>query len=729
MADMIARLKVDSSEYDSKVKRAAEGILSLERTIREAGESFLATWKEEQNFAKGLGQMETVSKTARGKISELTSAFTEMSLVYKRMTDEEKNSPFGRNLAASIEQLKGRITDAKKDLADVNRELGETGKESQSTGNILDQLAGKFGINTKALTTWGVALGAGAAALKVAKDAFFASEQNLDDWNRMVYSSQSTYEAFLTSLNTGDVSGFLNNINTIVKAANDAYDAIDRLQTTQNIQTPQVAKRQAELQRMETMLRTGRYIAPIDGRPATPGLNDGDKLTKAQKDRVANQVENIIRELAGLTKKEVNVASSAIDKLFNNQALRLGMTKQQFLAGTANIETFEQNVALGKKYQEWEANRKLWEGSAGEIGYSRMLSEEQKKYINTPNPYQQYKGWSVFKDDGDLYQSILTNIKNRTAKEQEYYAMLARSYRQINRVEGYSPYGKGGKSEASINGVKVQDFSGLSAVSLTESKQMLQEQLKAYQQMLNEATNMFTAGVAQKGIEDTQRLLDAQPLALKMGISADAAADIVEKTQSLRDFVQKSLDEEVVRLGIELNPQGSKGKEDKEKEIDGTKQFRSLVGDVSTIVGSLNQLGIDVPEGFQKTLGVMQVVTTILMTLQSLAGITAATSAVKSIPIIGWFLQNGGVVHAADGWSGIVPGTHMSGDQVPAMLNSGELVLNKAQSGVIAAALTSAENGSGGGVSETRIESDQMVLLLRNGAARRGQTIGEYLGI
>ena len=125
----------------------------------------------------------------------------------------------------------------------------------------------------------------------------------------------------------------------------------------------------------------------------------------------------------------------------------------------------------------------------------------------------------------------------------------------------------------------------------------------------------------------------------------------------------------------------------------------------------------------------MQVVTTIVMTLQSLAGITAATSAAKSIPIIGWFLQNGGVVHAADGWSGIVPGTHMSGDQVPAMLNSGELVLNKAQSGVIAAAITSAENGSGGGVSETRIESDQMVLLLRNGAARRGQTIGEYLGI
>ena len=275
MADVITRLKVESNEYDSKIKRAADGILQLERTIRDAGESFLATWKDEQEFAKGLGQMETVSKTARGKISELTSAFTDLSMTYKRMTDEEKASPFGKALQGSLDQLKDRIQEAKKDLADINKELGNTEKEGQNAGNILDQLAGKFGISTKALTTWGAAIGAGAAALKVAKDAFLSSEQNIDDWGRTVEMANTTYEAFLTSLNTGDISGFLSRIGQIQQAAIDAYNAIDRLQTLQNIQSPQVAQKQSEIQRFETMLRTGRYVAPIDGRKPANGLKEG----------------------------------------------------------------------------------------------------------------------------------------------------------------------------------------------------------------------------------------------------------------------------------------------------------------------------------------------------------------------------------------------------------------------------------------------------------------------
>ena len=877
MADNILKLKVDSDEYNNKLKTAGEQLQRYIDGCRKAGGTLEYVDEGVQDFIKGLGQMETKATSARGKLSEMTKVFTDMKLAYLQMTDAEKHGEPGKALSASLDQLKGRIIDAKKNLADVNKELGDTGKESQSTGNILEQLAGKFGINTKALTTWGAAIGAGAAALKVAKDAFFASEQNLDDWNRMVYSSQSTYEAFLTSLNTGDVSGFLNNINTIVQTANDAYDAIDRLQTTQNIQAPQMAKKQAEIQRMETMLRTGRWVGAIDGRKSPLGLKDGDILTKAQKDRITKQLESAIMELAGLTRKEVVRANDAVDKMYNNLALSLNMSKQKFMAGISTIDTFEYNVNQGKKYQEWEANRKLVIGLAqSQPGYSRMLSAEQKKYINTTNPYEAYKGWNVFKDDGEQYQQAIQMIQNSTAKEQQYYSEIARAYRQINRVEGYKPYGGGTgsqltdpeeaqqkyeqalkdynqaleqaaletkagtvstvdakkkelsaeetlwkaigdareiydtdqlKQEQDKVAAKVVELGG-SVNALVEEQKAAQEaarelaaaqkkvaaaleeastaystnDLKGYMSALNKVGGDVTAGIQSGNFSYTKgnmaafisylndrlskadygtvlfgkltaQLADAKSLANLMETAVKNGIDIAQfdpqalfdkifsstpgdyidniDWKSIQDAINEKLKEmDLDPIELDFNTGDiNNDKKTKEKEIDGTKQFRSLVGDVSTIVGSLNQLGIDVPEGFQKTLGVMQVVTTILMTLQSLAGITATTSAVKSIPIIGWFLQNGGVVHAADGWSGIVPGTHMSGDQVPAMLNSGELVLNKAQSGVIASALTSAENGSGGGVAETRIESDQMVLLLRNGAARRGQTIGEYLGL
>lgn len=238
------------------------------------------------------------------------------------------------------------------------------------------------------------------------------------------------------------------------------------------------------------------------------------------------------------------------------------------------------------------------------------------------------------------------------------------------------------------------------------------------------------ANLMETAIKNGIDIAQFDPQGLFNKIFGENPGDYIDdaKWEELRKKIEELVGKPIA-IDVNTGEVNVNGKSKDEKVGDGTKNLQSLVGNVSTITGALKELGVEVPEGFQKTLGVMQVVTTILMTLQSLAGITATTSAVKSIPIIGWFLQNGGVVHAADGWSGIVPGTHMSGDQVPAMLNSGELVLNKAQSGVIAAALTSAENSSGGGVSEARIESDQMVLLLRNGAARRGLTIGEYLGL
>ena len=88
-----------------------------------------------------------------------------------------------------------------------------------------------IGLSISKFTAVGAAIGAVTGALKVAKDAFFKNEQQLDEWNRTVEASKSVYNGFLNSLNNGDISGFLSNINTITEAARAAYDALDELGT------------------------------------------------------------------------------------------------------------------------------------------------------------------------------------------------------------------------------------------------------------------------------------------------------------------------------------------------------------------------------------------------------------------------------------------------------------------------------------------------------------------
>lgn len=142
----------------------------------------------------------------------------------------------------------------------------------------------------------------------------------------------------------------------------------------------------------------------------------------------------------------------------------------------------------------------------------------------------------------------------------------------------------------------------------------------------------------------------------------------------------------------------------------------SLAGGMNQIAGGIEQLGIDIPEGFNKAIGVMQAVAAILTGISTVVTIIAAIQGTKAVPIIGWALARGGVVKAAGGYQ--VPGNNYSNDMVPALLNSGELVLNKAQQGNLAAQLS---GGQGGYAAQPYVNGEMILLGTNNYLGRSGQ--------
>ena len=199
MSESVVKLKLESGEYDSRIKRAAQNILSFGENCQKAGQSVAKADKDTLEYVRSIGKMETVAKNTKGKINELTTAFTDLSVQYKNLTDEEKNSPFGQALSQSLDQLRGRISDSKKQLDEANQSLQNTSSKGDETGGILDALAGKFGLNVTQAGALGAALGAATVATKVAKDAFFSNEEQLDEWGRVVASSESVYHGFLNT--------------------------------------------------------------------------------------------------------------------------------------------------------------------------------------------------------------------------------------------------------------------------------------------------------------------------------------------------------------------------------------------------------------------------------------------------------------------------------------------------------------------------------------------------
>lgn len=187
MAENILRLKVDSTEYDNKLKRASDALTRYAEGARKCGGTLEVVEKDTLAYTRALGNMETVSRTAKGKLSEMVKAFTDLSMQYKQLTAEEQNSPFGRALAQSLDTLKNRINNYKSQLNDVGRSIGEVETKNMNFKDVLGIVGDKLGVNGNimSLVTTGhigmaAAIGAGVTAVVKMTEAFAEYNEELE---------------------------------------------------------------------------------------------------------------------------------------------------------------------------------------------------------------------------------------------------------------------------------------------------------------------------------------------------------------------------------------------------------------------------------------------------------------------------------------------------------------------------------------------------------------------
>ena len=147
MADSILRLKVDSQEYDQKIKRAAEGIQQYAQKCREAGGTLQYLDDGVLEFVQALGKMDTVATGTKQQLREMSNALTTLTQTYRGLTDEEKASPFGQELAKGIQQLTERAGQAQDAMADVQASI----RNAASDTRLFDQMAQGMSVATASI--------------------------------------------------------------------------------------------------------------------------------------------------------------------------------------------------------------------------------------------------------------------------------------------------------------------------------------------------------------------------------------------------------------------------------------------------------------------------------------------------------------------------------------------------------------------------------------------------
>ena len=152
------------------------------------------------------------------------------------------------------------------------------------------------------------------------------------------------------------------------------------------------------------------------------------------------------------------------------------------------------------------------------------------------------------------------------------------------------------------------------------------------------------------------------------------------------------------------------------------------VGALANITGAFQSMGVELPQGLTKTISVIQSLITVVQSVQTIisifstgsqtantAAVTANVAATTALTTAMWAnvgtswipFAHGGIAHAAHGFVG---GNNYSGDIIPIAVNSGELILNRAQQGNLASQLSGA--GLGGLTLSTRLHAKDIEFVL-----------------
>lgn len=517
----------------------------------------------------------------------------------------------------------------KADTNDYERNI----RQAQKT---FDSFAKGIGVNVGKFTGVAAAIGAVSAALKVAKDAFFNNEEQLDEWGRTVKSAKSLYSGFLSALNTGNISGYLKNMSNIVNAAREAYDALDAL---------------------------GTYNAFNQ-------LNMGQartNLTDAMADfREGSGSKEAVQAAASAYKKELHdrmqLEQSAYEAAVKEVAAKRGVNDADLLktltGSYGDYETLKNTKLTGTAYKMQ---------SNGMFGGTTMV-QTAVAANDTERLGQALRG---------LNDTELKDLQALGAAAKQTANEIAQTDRQLARIlRGNSGStggsgGKGGKTDKETY------------IPLADSIDAQIAKVKELQDAFNKTADQSVRGRLIVAIDEATNHLNFMQGKGIEPLSSNISGSLAE------------------HLGIKT-PDFSKIKiegDDLEKLQEMANAGKAAETSWDAALGSISGLGsalAAIEDPAVKVLGIIaQAIATVALSFAQ------ALSKDTKLGVFGWIaaaaagtaamVSTISAIKSATAGSyeqgGIVPGNSFTGDNLTANVNSGELILNRAQQNTLAAQL------------------------------------------
>ena len=681
MADVLVRLDVQSEAYESKLKNATANLQHMEKEVRRTGATFEVADKEELEFIKSLGSMETHATNASGKIKEMTQSIAEMTMVYNKMSDAEKNAATGQALAASIAQQKSNLAEFKDALADASGEAQKTGGFIDTLADGLGQLgpvgqmAGK--LLKGAFGPVGIAIAAVVGIVKQLVDAFKRNEDAMASASR----AAAPFKAIWQQIER----------------------AFDRL-------VPLIA---TGMEKIANIFQS--IVNKITGWIGDLGQTWLGK--KLGLDEAYESLKKFREENNKLVDDNKKIADSenALNKMRRstetaNTQRRAQISELRFKASDKTNYSAEERVGFLEKAQELEGKT---------LQANLALRQKEYELIKLKNSLTQSGTEDLNAENAAL--NAITDART------EYNEHIRSTQRQLEAAR------KEAEKEAAVAPTEPAQLSGPTGPSMSRFEE-LQQSIRI--KLADDASAIDTTSLnnllsvaIQNGIDSLNP--NFEELMYKMGEGFDIPDSAWEELTA-------QINEHLASLGldpIELDVKTGNVEAASEAATTNAKStadaWQNAVAAVNNVGSALQQI----EDPAAKVSGiVMQAVANIALGFAQAAAspatgaagvfgwIAAATAGVATMVSTIAAIKSATAGSYAEG--GLVPGSSFSGDNLTANVNSGELILNRAQQGSIASQLQGAAQQTV--VVEGRISGKDILLSANNTNRAAGGSRGYY---
>ena len=692
MADVITRFKLETTQFDSKLRDTAKALQDIAHQAELGGKDFNNFSQKAIESARALGTVQSGATNTKDKLKDLVGAYNDAAKAYNSLTETAKKGEFGQAMSQSLTQLQQRIRETKQELYSMGDAVkgGGGGKFtdmlSVAGGSLIAQGAMKLADDLKATVQQGIELARAGEGIRVAFDKL-NQPGLLANLREATHGTVTDLELMKAAVKFNDFKLPLEELGTMLafaqKKAKDTGQSVDYM--VDSIVTG--------LGRKSVMIldNLGLSAAQIKER-----MKEGGDMTKAVGDiireemqkagdyvetaadranRAAAEAKNQMEELG----RAAMPVAEEFDKAWNTIKIGGMQLMNTVLTPLANSLKYIQSVLGSTSTELFE---KAWSKAGGEVGSN---VDDKGNYIRRPAQ----KGATGFDWDKGTWKPGYTGaIYNGATGQTELPEISVQGHTPTKTTAGGGGGGNRKQINISFNADKAA-LAGEHGVDTMPSVWAMMGGDAALRQMMGIGAQQF----------DIKRVLD--------DYVKDPDKEKREKANKTKDPM------------IELS-----------KAING----------LTSIRGGLEGMGIKLPAELEKGLNVLQGLMSIIQGVQAVISIfststeTANTIAVAANTVALGTLTaavtantmtnflpfaKGGVVKAANGY---VSGTTYSGDQIPAMLNAGEVVLNRSQQGVLAASLQAVgQSGEGGGDGKPYVSGEMIWLGLTNYLNRSGR--------